>query len=219
MTPQPDTTRICSTREASRLLGISVRTTQLWVEEGHLQAWKTPGGHRRILLDSVERLMHKHRHAALVAPAAPFGVLVLREEPEDGEALRGLLAHVLPDCRVVTARNGFEALIRIGEANPEALITDLSLAGLDFFSMVEALVAHARERPMLIIVLVASEADRVGVRQRLPDEVVVMGAPADGHEIAALVRAFRRTWLRVSPEARPAKKLRAMNLRATPSAQ
>ena len=190
MTPQPDTTRICSTREASRLLGISVRTTQLWVEEGHLQAWKTPGGHRRILLDSVESLMRQHRCAA-TAPPDPFGVLVLREEPEGGEALRAILEDVLPDCRVETANSGFEALIRIGETRPEVLITDLGIAGLDFFAMVHALVAHARERLILVVVLVASEADRAGVRERLPDEVVVMGAPVEGQEIAALVRAFR----------------------------
>ncbi|MCK6395595.1 helix-turn-helix domain-containing protein [Zoogloea sp.] len=202
MTPQPDTIRICSTREASRLLGISVRTTQLWVEEGHLQAWKTPGGHRRILLDSVERLMQENRLAALTSPA-PFGVLVLREEAEGGEALRGVLEHVLPDCQVATARNGFEALIRIGETHPEVLITDLGIAGLDFFSMIQALVTHARERLMLVVVLVASEADRAGVRQRLPEEVVVMGTPVDGHEIAVLVRAFLCNWQRQCPEARP----------------
>lgn len=195
MTPQPDTTRICSTREASRLLGISVRTTQLWVEEGHLQAWKTPGGHRRILLDSVESLMREHRCAA-TAPPDPFGVLVLREEREGGEALRAILEDVLPDCWVETANSGFEALIRIGETRPKVLITDLGIAGLDFFAMVHALVAHARERLILVVVLVASEADRAGVRERLPDEVVVMAPPVEGQEIAALVRAFRCKWQR-----------------------
>lgn len=195
MTRQPVNTRICSTREASRLLGISVRTTQLWVEEGHLQAWKTPGGHRRILLDSVESLMRKHRCTAPTAPSH-FGVLVLREEPESGEALRAILEDVLPNCRVATARSGFEALIRIGETRPAVLITDLVIADLEFFAMVRALVAYARERLMLVVVLAASEADRAGVRERLPDEVVVMGKPLEGQEIAALVGAFLCNWQR-----------------------
>lgn len=199
MTQQPDSTRICSTREASRLLGISVRTTQLWVEEGHLQAWKTPGGHRRILLDSVEGLMREHRCATTVPPG-PFGVLVLREAPEGGEALRAILEDVLPDCRIATASSGFEALIRIGETRPEVLITDLGIAGLDFFAMVHALVAHAREHLMLVVVLVASEADKAGVRERLPDEVVVMGTPVEGQEIGALVRAFLCNWKRQRAE-------------------
>ena len=32
----------CTTREAADLLGVSVGTTQLWVENGLLAAWKTP---------------------------------------------------------------------------------------------------------------------------------------------------------------------------------
>ena len=36
--------QLLSTRQAATLLGVSVRTIQLWVEQGLLSAWKTPGG-------------------------------------------------------------------------------------------------------------------------------------------------------------------------------
>jgi excisionase family DNA binding protein len=49
----------CTTREAAALLGVSIGTVQLWVESDLLQAWKTAGGHRRVLRDSVDRLLHK----------------------------------------------------------------------------------------------------------------------------------------------------------------
>mgnify|MGYP000630290012 CR=1 FL=1 len=42
-----------TTREAAQVLGVSLRTTQLWVENGQLDAWKTEGGHRRISRASV----------------------------------------------------------------------------------------------------------------------------------------------------------------------
>ena len=45
------------TREAAEVIGVSVRTVQLWVENGSLEAWKTPGKHRRILRASVEALL------------------------------------------------------------------------------------------------------------------------------------------------------------------
>lgn len=32
---------------------------QLWVESDVLQAWKTAGGHRRVMRDSVNSLLHK----------------------------------------------------------------------------------------------------------------------------------------------------------------
>lgn len=43
-----------STRQVAHMLGVTVRTVQLMVDRGDLQAWKTPGGHRRISPDSVQ---------------------------------------------------------------------------------------------------------------------------------------------------------------------
>ncbi|MFC0254141.1 GAF domain-containing protein [Massilia consociata] len=47
---------ILTSREAAHLLGVAVSTTQIWMESGALQAWKTPGGHRRVRLSDVLRL-------------------------------------------------------------------------------------------------------------------------------------------------------------------
>lgn len=44
-----------STLEVARMLGMAVRSVQLMVDRGEFAAWKTPGGHRRILRESVER--------------------------------------------------------------------------------------------------------------------------------------------------------------------
>ncbi|MCK6375518.1 MAG: excisionase family DNA-binding protein [Zoogloea sp.] len=185
----------CSTREAARLLGISVRTAQLWVEEGRLQAWKTPGGHRRILMGSVGRLLDEQQRAGITRHV-PFGVLLLRENPDERQALQQQLEDVLSDCVVIGVGDGFEGLIRMGEMAPRVVITDLGVTGLDFFRMIDALIAHAKDRAMLVVVLVASEADRIGVRQRLPDEVVIVGTPLDGAELTVMVRAFLRNWRR-----------------------
>ena len=46
-----------TTRQAATLLNVSVRTVQLWVESGVLQAWKTAGGHRRISVGSIQQLL------------------------------------------------------------------------------------------------------------------------------------------------------------------
>ncbi len=69
----------CSTREVARVLGLAVRSVQLMVDRGELEAWKTPGGHRRIARASVERWL-KQRHGP--AAAAP-GEAVAAKTPED----------------------------------------------------------------------------------------------------------------------------------------
>lgn len=48
---------ILTTANAAELLGVSVRTAQLWVESGQLPSWKTPGGHRRIPRQAVMDLI------------------------------------------------------------------------------------------------------------------------------------------------------------------
>lgn len=195
MTTDAPSAQTCSTREAARLLGVSVRTAQLWVEDGRLQAWKTPGGHRRILMESVGRLLDEQQRAGMTG-RVPFGVLVLRENPDERSALLRQLEEMLPDCAVVGVGDGFAGLIRMGELSPKVVITDLGVTGIDFFRMINALIEHARGRAMLLVVLVASEADKVGVRARLPDEVVIVGTPLDSAELTVMVRAFLSNWRR-----------------------
>ncbi len=49
--------RLLRPREAARLLGICVRTLWNWDRKGLIRCVKTPGGHRRIPLSEVLRLM------------------------------------------------------------------------------------------------------------------------------------------------------------------
>lgn len=49
---------ILTTAQAARLLGVSLRTAQLWIEGGAIPSWKTPGGHRRVRRPDVLKLIH-----------------------------------------------------------------------------------------------------------------------------------------------------------------
>lgn len=55
-----------TTREAARLLGISVSTAQKWIESGAMESWKTPGGHRRMRRSAVLTLLEERTAIASV---------------------------------------------------------------------------------------------------------------------------------------------------------
>lgn len=49
----PSSSPILTTPQAAKILGVSSRTAQLWIESGVIPSWKTPGGHRRMFESDV----------------------------------------------------------------------------------------------------------------------------------------------------------------------
>jgi excisionase family DNA binding protein len=66
-----DNDPVLTTRAAATLLGVAVSTAQLWIENGDIPSWKTPGGHRRVRLSAVERLIAARAVGAMPPAARP----------------------------------------------------------------------------------------------------------------------------------------------------
>ena len=60
---------VLTTRATADLLGVAVSTAQLWIENGAIPSWKTPGGHRRVRLSAVKRLMEQRDGGTVAADA------------------------------------------------------------------------------------------------------------------------------------------------------
>lgn len=195
--PPESPTEVLTTKEVATLLGVAVRTVQLWVESGVLRAWKTAGGHRRIARDSVEALLAS-RARAIAEPAldlaskakaaGPFRVLVVEDDP----ALRLLFELTLTSwdlpIEVDLADNGFAALLRVGEQRPDLLITDLNMPGMDGFSMLRHLRQSEQWRDLPVIAVSALGAADVAARGGLPADVRLFGKPVPFAEIEQLIR-------------------------------
>lgn len=91
-TDQPEDP-VLTTRAAANLLGVSVSTAQQWIENGAIDSWKTPGGHRRVRLSAVMKLLEDQGNK----PEAPLpggqdGEFAPQAEPQfptpDNEAQR-----------------------------------------------------------------------------------------------------------------------------------
>jgi excisionase family DNA binding protein len=176
----------CTTREAATLLGVSVGTVQLWVESGLLQAWKTAGGHRRVLRESVHQLLHKKPEPSPSppTPAAPvvqprrLKVLVVED---DANLLRLYQAHLArwPMAPEITLTdNAVTALLMMGRHCPDLLITDLCMTGMDGFNMLRVL----RETPEIvktttIVVVSGLDSDEIKQRGGIPSEIEVLPKP------------------------------------------
>ncbi len=182
-----------STREAADLLDVSVKTAQLWAESGVLQAWKTPGGHRRITRESVEALVAQ-RASVLKTESPPHSarvrvhdLLVVEDDPRNRRLYEITLQHWGLPVNVTLAKNGFEALLKIGERAPDTLVTDLNMPGMDGFRLIAALRLDPRFQGTQIIVISGMPAAEIKANGRLPKGVTVLPKPIPFGDLRKLI--------------------------------
>ena len=195
-----------STSYVANRLGVSVPTVQRWVDSGHLKAWKTVGGHRRIGAESAQRMFQAHRlqgpgdsAAEATQPTpAPLTVLVVDDNPDDRDVLVAHVETALPGAVVMTAENGFEALVEIGRSAPDIVITDVAMPHMDGFEMLRHLSKESSETVRTILVVSGRTREQFARLGALPNEVTFMQKPIDAvrfteflHTAAAAGRATR----------------------------
>ncbi|MDR7122223.1 helix-turn-helix domain-containing protein [Rheinheimera soli] len=129
--------QLLSTRQAAILLGVSVRTIQLWVEQGLLSAWKTPGGHRRIVQESLLSLLHKRQKLQPLTY-----VLCVNLDADFFKLLQVLCQQWHFPVELQQARNAVDALLMMGEQKPELVLMTFEQQGIDMTLLQQELVQH-----------------------------------------------------------------------------
>ncbi len=176
-----------STADLARRLGVSVPTVQRWVDLGHLKAWKTVGGHRRIDAESAEVFIRAQMQqrggeatdAAAAEALVPFSVLVVDDNADDRDLLCALVEIAVPGARIVVAPNGFDALIEVGKAMPDLIVTDITMPHMDGVEMIRHLSAQGAARPPAIVAVSAHSAAHVARLGGLPSGVTLLSKPVE----------------------------------------
>jgi excisionase family DNA binding protein len=182
------------------MLGISLRTAQLWVESGQLEAWKTEGGHRRIERASIERLLvnppppaapgaGSADHARAIAPhvdTGAFQILVVEDQEDLLKLYRINIGRWPLQPRLVTASNGFDALIKIGNERPDMMIADLFMPDFDGFMMLNSIRSVPEYSDMPIVVVTGLSPEDIATKGELPKDVAVFSKPIPFEQLERL---------------------------------
>lgn len=178
-----------TTRAAAELIGVSVRTVQLWVEAGLLQAWKTEGGHRRILSASVDDLLRRRAEDTGMSGVddGPLRVVVVEDDAHLQSTYEQALASLPFPLQLKLAGDGFTGLVRVGDFRPHVIIVDLNLSGLDGLRMIRALKEAPESRDAELLVISALTPEDIRNRGGLPDGVVTLAKPVPMSTLQALM--------------------------------
>jgi excisionase family DNA binding protein len=124
-----------STRETAKILQVSLGTIQKMVETGELIAWKTRGGHRRILDLSIERQLAKRHELLRHFCSKKYSILGVFSNAEDIELFENhcktfeskILCHSFLDIS--------EALMSGVELKPEIIYIDQKVNNIDQYHL------------------------------------------------------------------------------------
>ena len=200
-----------TTIEVAKMLGMAVRSVQLMVDRGDLQAWKTPGGHRRISRESLERWLQGSRSGVRAEAAGrqegevgagressrrlrmgqrPPRLLLIEDSTHFQNLVALLLKQKFPGLEVHVASDGITGLASFGQLQPDLLVVDIMLPGIDGANLITGLRSHALFGQCKLIVLTAlDEAQRVPYAFAL-DQVPVVHKPRLVNDLPPLIESL-----------------------------
>lgn len=175
--------------EVAELLMVSPVTVRQWAAKGLLPAHTTAGGHRRFLLEEVEKFARaRGMSRALTARGDGYRILVVDDDTSFLGFLRELLSSE-QDFVIETSHDGFDAGLKIPQFLPHAVLLDLMMDGLDGFSVCERIKSDPRTRHIRVIAMTGMPTAQSRARILAAGAEVCLTKPLDADELIALVRS------------------------------
>ena len=129
-----------SPNEVAKLLKVSPITVRQWASRGLIDATTTAGGHRRFTPEAVRRFASER---GIVLPREAGGpvrrVLVVDDDRQLNRFLVELVSawsrRMNTEVRVESAHDGFEAGAKVHTLDPDVVLLDLMMPGMDGFEV------------------------------------------------------------------------------------
>lgn len=162
-----------TTGQAAKILGVCIRTVQLWVKEGRIACWRTSGGHRRLEKASVDALLVKDFETHSSHPVQKEGdtfcrILVVDDSKTDSRLLSKMIQTIDPCAQIDDAGDGFEALLKIGQQCPDILFADMEMPNINGFQMLDSISQYYGAEKLSVFVTTAYDTEELKIRGGVP---------------------------------------------------
>ncbi|MCA1960564.1 MAG: response regulator [Desulfomonile sp.] len=143
--------------QASKYCSVSPKTISNWIDEGHINAFRTVGGHRRIRKEDLDAFLRKQ---SIPVPATLEAgdrrkILVIDDDRLIVETIVRSLEEEPHDYEIISAADGFEAGLQVSHFKPDLLILDIMMPDIDGYEVCRRVKSDPATCHMKIIVLSA----------------------------------------------------------------
>ena len=154
--------KILTVFEASQFCGVSAKTITNWIEAGHIKAFRTVGGHRRISISDLnaflkERQMPTIEESSLKEEpsASRRRILIVDDDRIIVETLVLAMEEEDRDYEIISASDGFEAGIQINRFKPHLVILDIMMPDINGYEVCRRIKMDDETKATKVIVLSA----------------------------------------------------------------
>jgi excisionase family DNA binding protein len=154
--------------KASKYCSVSPKTIINWIESGHIEAFKTVGGHRRIKKSALEDFMKRQ---GIPIPQEEQKeerkrILVVDDDPIIVETIVQALEEDEHNYEVISASDGFEAGLQVNHFRPHLLILDIMMPDIKGYDVCKKIKTNEDTKDTRIIVLSAYLDDEKSIRMK-----------------------------------------------------
>lgn len=148
---------ILTVYKASQYCNVSPKTIINWIEAGHIEAYKTVGGHRRIKKSDLIAFMSRQGMPVPEGemPDERRRILVVDDDPIIVETIVQALEEDEHDYEVISASDGFEAGLQVNHFKPHLLILDIMMPDIKGYEVCRKIKSDEATKAIKIIVLSA----------------------------------------------------------------
>lgn len=139
--------------QVADLFMVSAAAVRLWAEKGELKALTTPGGHRRYLRCDMEEFAKLKNLTLNEVKETKLRVLIVDDDQQFSGYLEKLLGKYHDLLIIETASDGFDAGIKVRDFQPEVVLLDLMMPGLDGYQVCERLMSSPNGESIRVIAM------------------------------------------------------------------
>ena len=166
--------------KVAKRCNVSRTTVYRWIIGGHLKAYSLPSGHFRVKPDDLAEFCKAFNMPNVLTAGTkrtPIGdklnILIADDHPDVVLLLKKITERYLPDAAIHEAVNGVDTVIAVGTIQPQLMLLDIMMPGMDGFAVLQELLRRPELAASKVVVVSAYEPfDRVEELARLNPQIV-----------------------------------------------
>ena len=148
---------IFTVSQACKYCNVSPKTIINWIDAGHIKAYKTVGGHRRIKREDLDDFL---RRSAMPIPEESRKeerkkILVVDDDKIIVETIVQALEEDEYGYEMISASDGFEAGLQVSHFKPDLVILDIMMPDINGYEVCQKIKCNPLTQNTKVVVLSA----------------------------------------------------------------